>query len=93
MTGIETEEATEEETQDLDPDQTPAVAAEERVEEMEETVTGEDTLAQSLETDAAAAIATLVEAEEAVMTEENPADLLTIREVLLQRKEELNHSQ
>ena len=92
MTGIEIEEAIEGGTQDLDLDLTHAAAVEERVGEMVETVTGEDTLAQSQEIDADVAIVTLVEAEVAVMIEEE-ADLLTIREVPLQRKEELNHSQ
>ena len=91
MTGIEIEEAIEGGTQDLDLDLTHAAAVEERVGEMVETVTGEDTLAQSQEIDADVAIVTLVEAEVAVMIEEE-ADLLTIREVPLQRKEELNHS-
>jgi hypothetical protein len=82
MIGIEA--ATEEEAPDQDLDPAPATAGE----TMEGEATAEDTLAQAQETDAAAAEAALVVEAVAVTTEEE-ADLLTRREVLPQRREEL----
>jgi hypothetical protein len=82
---IETEEATEGETQDPDLDQAPATTA--TGETVEETTAG-DTLALLQETDAAAAEATPVMAAVAVTTE-GEADLLTSRrEALLRMTEE-----
>ncbi len=83
MIGIEA--ATEGELPDQDPDQAPAIAGE----TMAEVATAEDTLVQAQETDAAATAEATLVVEAAAVTTEEEADLLTRREVLPQKREEL----